>query len=391
MRYGLEDRVSLLDSLSRVAAALCACVDIAPPADHLTAKHNRGVAISRNIGWSYFFNITFSADGTPALCSDRVATTSAKSPDDLSSGKNATVMRFTPAFQRPWTLHTGFSAAVERACAGASVVWSTRMNSASGLREGVDRLATPQLKTGMRLQSSTVTLGLVKAFTQRAQLDSGFYHVHLRRTDRSQYCDSSPERVERVIKCKFGNLTAISSRGEPRAAKSAHQAADHDADHAAEPASAQPSSRTTHVAELPLVVFTDDRNNTYLSRLERALTPLFPRVVLGDAMLRSLRGSEANNYLVYNAINVLQTRSRFGIKFKGGVSSNNVCPSCTKPQSSSSPRGGSAATTFARFIATCRQRRRLMTSRRRDAATDASSTHTGERAVPMKVSSKLSA
>ena len=60
----------------------------------------------------------------------------------------------------------------------------------------------------------------------------------------------------------------------------------------------------------PLVVFTDETNGQYISSITEALAPpLFPRLVLGDSILRNQSAlARADNYMLYCAMQLLREK-----------------------------------------------------------------------------------
>mmetsp|Transcript_13638 Transcript_13638/g.25656 ORF Transcript_13638/g.25656 Transcript_13638/m.25656 type:complete len:453 (+) Transcript_13638:240-1598(+) len=86
---GLGDRKVVLRDLSQLAGFLCAEVVMPPPKEHLSEDHNYGQAISEEIEWSDFINITFIQDGSPAI----------KSAKTLDDGINITSWSDVPAFK----------------------------------------------------------------------------------------------------------------------------------------------------------------------------------------------------------------------------------------------------------------------------------------------------
>ena len=138
----------------------------------------------------------------------------------------------------------------------------------------------------------TAGTALADALILAANLTAGFDLVHVRRTDLVRTCDTSPQSIMRVLRCKF-------DRG--------------------------PLNGT--IGMLPLVLFSDEANPSYLTELRRALARDFAHVTFGDELARRLRPA-ADNYIVYSALLVLKVRARFSIKFAGGDVWH-VCPSCS--------------------------------------------------------------
>ena len=292
--WGLGDRISVLNSLGRVAAALCACIDIAPPSKHLTSKHNHGKHVPTRMSWSDYFNITFRADNELTLCADGDNMTRTGLPNTGRSRGAANFMRHGR------TMVSNFPAALVLARSGIPVEWFTTINSAGGLRVHVDSFTQwsvadhaftrTNLHSSVTLSTSAAAHTMAALLRQTAHLGNGFDYLHLRRTDRENYCDTAPARVRSVLLCKY---------------KEANM------------------SRTK-----PLVVFTDETNGQYISSITEALAPpLFPRLVLGDSILRNQSAlARADNYMLYCAMQLIVRKSRFGVKFSGGPSA--LCPSC---------------------------------------------------------------
>ena len=284
-RWGMSDRLSLLNSLGKVAETLCACINIDLPAYHLTSLHNHGNRIPYSTKWDAYFNLTFASDHTPALCKPHARTNMTQS-HLVSNSATHTVSNFT--------------AALELASAGTAIDWTTSISSCGSLREYVSRLS-PQPHGELVVSWSPITYALADALSKEASLRSGFDFVHIRRTDRARFCNTSAVIVNDVLRCTF------QQRGLNRT--------------------------------LPLVVFTDETDTAYLSALTRALRPSFHRgILLGDSILRKTANDLQrqpqrdhvliDNYVIYNAIGIVEGRARFGIKFSGGPGVGVVCPKC---------------------------------------------------------------
>ncbi|GFH47101.1 hypothetical protein CTEN210_03576 [Chaetoceros tenuissimus] len=64
---GLGDRKSIMKRLAQVAGYLCAQVVLPPPSYLLTSDHNKGQDISTSLEWRDFYNLTFIQDNVPAI------------------------------------------------------------------------------------------------------------------------------------------------------------------------------------------------------------------------------------------------------------------------------------------------------------------------------------
>lgn len=64
---GLGDRKSIMNRLAQVAGYLCAQVVMPPPAYLLTPDHNKGHNVSTSMEWQDFYNLTFIQDNIPAI------------------------------------------------------------------------------------------------------------------------------------------------------------------------------------------------------------------------------------------------------------------------------------------------------------------------------------
>lgn len=64
---GLGDRKTIMNNLANLGGFLCAEVILPPPVHLLTPLHNNGKNISENLIWQDFYNLTFKEDNEPAI------------------------------------------------------------------------------------------------------------------------------------------------------------------------------------------------------------------------------------------------------------------------------------------------------------------------------------
>lgn len=64
---GLGDRKTVMKDLAQLAGFLCAQVILPPPVYLLTPDHNYGKSVSKNLVWQDFYNLTFREDNGPAI------------------------------------------------------------------------------------------------------------------------------------------------------------------------------------------------------------------------------------------------------------------------------------------------------------------------------------
>ena len=64
---GLGDRKTVMKDLAQLAGFLCAEVILPPPVYLLTPQHNNGKTVSENLVWQDFYNLTFQENNEPAI------------------------------------------------------------------------------------------------------------------------------------------------------------------------------------------------------------------------------------------------------------------------------------------------------------------------------------
>lgn len=68
---GLDDRKTIIHNLAQIAGFLCAEVVLPPPSRLLSPFHNNGMLIDDQLEWSDFSNLTFASDNQPVIKSGR--------------------------------------------------------------------------------------------------------------------------------------------------------------------------------------------------------------------------------------------------------------------------------------------------------------------------------
>lgn len=260
---GLGDRIIVLRGLSQLAGYLCAEVIMPPPREHLAIDHNFGKPISEEVQWSDFVNITFIQDGSPTIKSANTwkdeaginitswsnipafnLSTLAKYKDWLHVVSVDGNMRddFTAiqkfSFEQPhdatigfvWEIHKGWYSSdlwLERLPVLDQPTTQEQENAVHDYREEM----TPYVSSYYRMHRNVTRenrLGCVYtdfdsppmqlAMMQKRFLgyivrnspnNTIFGHLHLRRGDAINDCDTSVETIRQYFACSLENTDTL--------------------------------------------------------------------------------------------------------------------------------------------------------------------------------------
>ena len=248
-RSGLNDRQFTFQRLGNIAGALGARIALPRPCKTLVPSHNHGVLMSCDVLWSRYLDVVF-LDGTDALVDLHMPGLQQQLDRQywdkvLHSLDAAHTSQFIDRTQG--TVARRYDLAIH---ARHPFVWHVNdvdLEELAKLAESRNvsmRYKTRRLCSYVTQRPSVTVRTLAAAFASKHHLRTHHYvSMHIRRKDAAAVCDSNPRAAARYVRCSAMALANSSSFP-----------------------SAMPRS-----LRVPLLIFTDETNKTYLSALTSAL------------------------------------------------------------------------------------------------------------------------
>merc|ERR1712238_466032 len=220
---GLNDRMYILKKIGSIAANLCATVYTPPPYQVLSASHNQGKAISKELRWSHLARFYFDAYDNPAIIDyDGSGTEYLKTIQKNTTGKKwKTIVLSDKANEEE----------IERDFREAIKIVDNQWNQINenvesliikidkyayhfGIGDmgntlfGKDCLGSIQERTPWPLEN--FARNTIKLIARTHPNTTNFGALHIRRGDPKNQCNSTLEEMKSYLGCSLRELSATS-------------------------------------------------------------------------------------------------------------------------------------------------------------------------------------